>query len=231
MQTPKIVVVVSGGMDSVTLLHSAVAHTGPKRVKAISFNYKQRHAVELHMAQKQCKKLGVSHEVFDLSTLSLLAPNSALTNHAGDVPVGHYAADNMKQTVVPNRNMVMISLALSYAMSHKYDELWYGAHSGDHTIYPDCRPEFVAAMQAAAQLADWHPVRLEAPYLHTDKFGILTEGFALGVDYAETWTCYRGDEERGACGLCGSCQERLEAFKLHGVKDPARYEMVTGDAL
>lgn len=215
-------VVVSGGMDSVTLLHLAVDSFGADNVHALSFDYGQRHSVELHCAAKQCKYLGVKHKIINLECLHDLASNSALT-HGSDVPLGHYSDESMKQTVVPNRNMVMLSLALSYATNNKLDSLWYGAHSGDHTIYPDCRPEFVRTMQLAALLCDWHQVQLEAPFLHGNKETILNVGKELEVDYSQTWTCYTGNVRDGACGECGACTERLEAFAAVGLVDPIRY--------
>ena len=123
------------------------------------------------------------------------------------MPEGHYADENMKQTVVPNRNMVMLSLATSYAIGLDADTLLYGAHSGDHDIYPDCRAEFVEQLKKAIDLCDWKPIKLEAPYLNIDKGDIVIRGKELGVDYGLTWTCYKGKDK--ACGKCGSCVERL----------------------
>lgn len=212
------VCIYSGGMDSLTLVQKAYAdgilHS------CLSFNYGQRHVKELACARTVCKLLGVSHQVIDLREL---APVLASTlTFEGDIPEGHYADENMKLTVVPNRNMIMLSIAIAYAVTHKLRAVQFGAHSGDHTIYPDCRPEFVGLMDLAGRTANWHPVAIEAPFIDTDKAGILRVGYRLGVDYSLSWTCYKGEDL--ACGKCGSCQERLEAFKLIGARDPLIYE-------
>ena len=212
------VVILSGGMDSTTLLYD-VMDSG-KETAAVTFDYNQRHKKEILMAIKTTRRLHVPHEIIPLTVLNQIAP-SCLTRPR-PVPEGHYADENMKQTVVPNRNMVMLSLAAAYAIGIGATELYYGAHSGDHTIYPDCRPEFVQAMDLALALCDWHPVQLMVPYLFGNKTSILRRGQQLGVDYSRTWTCYKGREK--ACGRCGSCQERLEAFAEVGIKDPLEYE-------
>jgi len=213
------VVVISGGMDSTTLLYDA--RRDGYTINAISFNYDQKHKKELKCAQQTCHKLGIKHTIISLDVLNTLAP-SALTRKEWDVPEGHYADDNMKQTVVPNRNMVMLALATSYAISKKAKYLFYGVHSGDHAIYPDCRPDFYKYMQDAIMRADWHKVLLRAPYIMKDKGDIVIRGKDLGVDYSLTWTCYQGRDK--ACGKCGSCVERLEAFEKAGIDDPLEYE-------
>jgi len=215
----KAVVILSGGMDSTTLLYDA-KHDGYD-VSAISFNYGQKHKKELNVATKTCSKLDINHKILDLSVLNLLAP-SALTREDWDVPEGHYADENMKQTVVPNRNMVMLALSTSYAISKKAKYLFYGVHSGDHAIYPDCRPDFYKYMQDAIMRADWHEILLRAPYIMKDKGDIVIRGKEIGVDYSLTWTCYKGRDK--ACGKCGSCVERLEAFEKAGIEDPLEYE-------
>lgn len=215
-------VILSGGMDSSTLLHHAVDIYGKKNVTALTFQYGQRHWCEILSARDQANLFPVTHEIHKISVLGQLTNNSALT---GDTPVphGHYEEESMKDTVVANRNMVLLSLAMSYCMNHKITNLWYGAHGGDHAIYPDCRPEFLEMMQKLALIADWHSVALQAPFLTLDKAGILKTGFQLGVDYSKTWTCYEGSRDKGACGKCGACQERLEAFEKVGREDPLRY--------
>ncbi|BES69187.1 7-cyano-7-deazaguanine synthase QueC [Marinobacter nanhaiticus D15-8W] len=216
----KVVVIYSGGMDSFTLLHRARA--AGHEVHALSFNYGQRHVRELECAETVCKALGIPHKVVDMSPMASLMTGSALTD-AIDVPEGHYEEDSMKATVVPNRNMILLSLATGYAVSVDAQTVWYGAHGGDHAIYPDCRPEFVEKMDAVCRVANYEPVRIEAPYMKLDKGQILAEGLALDLDYSQTWTCYNGREK--ACGRCGSCVERLEAFASHGLKDPLPYEV------
>lgn len=216
--TKNTVCIYSGGMDSYTLV-SATFEEG-RLHSCLSFDYGQRHRKELQYAAAVCKELDVPHHVIDLSALTPHLLGSALTD-AVAMPEGHYAEENMKLTVVPNRNAIMLSVAVAYAVSHQLTAVRYGAHAGDHTIYPDCRPEFVELMDRVGRTANWHPVAVEAPYIHLDKFGILQIGFTLGLDYAKSWTCYKGGEV--ACGKCGSCQERLEAFARHGRRDPLAY--------
>jgi len=217
----KAVVVLSGGLDSTTLLYDAVKKYD--EVHALTVNYGQRHDKEIEAAILTCKKLDVKHQSIDLHLLGKrLLSGSSLTSNI-DVPEGHYADENMKQTVVPNRNMILLSLAVGYAVSLKADVVLYGAHAGDHDIYPDCRIEFIEAMKKAIALCDWHKVELEAPYWFMTKGQIVKRGLELGVPYADTWTCYNGREK--ACGKCGSCVERLEAFKENGVDDPIEYEV------
>ncbi len=215
----KIVVIYSGGMDSFTLLHRALAEG--KRTYALSFNYGQRHCKELHYAQKVCDQLGIPHKIVDITAVNQLLLGSSLTDDI-DVPDGHYEEASMKSTVVPNRNMIMLSLAVGYAVSIGAEAVYYGAHSGDHAIYPDCRPEFVTCMDAVSRIANYEPVAILAPYLYLNKTAILAQGLAQGLDYARTWTCYKGRDR--ACGKCGACQERLEAFAANGVTDPLVYE-------
>lgn len=204
----KAVCVLSGGIDSTTLLYKLV--DDGYAVYALSFDYGQKHKRELNCAKTICDKLNVPLKIADLKVLNELAP-SALTRDEQSVPEGYYNEENMKQTVVPNRNMVMLALATSYAISLGAKKVFYGAHSGDHAIYPDCRPEFVDAMKALIKIADWHEVELEAPFIDMDKGDIARLGMKLGVDYNDTWTCYKGGET--PCGKCGSCVERLEAFQ------------------
>lgn len=217
----KAVIILSGGMDSTTLLYDILSQG--YQAHALSVNYNQRHSKELEFAQKTCKKLNVPHKVIDLSVLGKeLLSGSALTSKDLKVPEGGYKEENMKLTVVPNRNMILLSLAIGYAVTLGAKKVFYGAHAGDHTIYPDCRREFVDAMKGVASLANWEPVGLEAPYLNLDKGDIAIKGKGLGVDYSLTWTCYNGGEK--ACGKCGACRERLEAFKKAKMTDPIKYD-------
>ncbi|MFC4257514.1 7-cyano-7-deazaguanine synthase QueC [Marinobacter lacisalsi] len=214
-----IVVIYSGGMDSFTLLHRALAEG--HRVHALSFDYGQRHVRELEAAASVCGELGVPHKVLDIRSLQAVMAGSALTGGSA-VPEGHYEEDSMKSTVVPNRNMILLSLATGYAVTVEADAVWFGAHGGDHAIYPDCRPEFVEKMDAVCRVANYEPVAIEAPYIHASKTDILAEGVAMDLDYSQTWTCYNGRQK--ACGVCGSCVERLEAFAANGLTDPIPYE-------
>jgi 7-cyano-7-deazaguanine synthase len=215
----KAVIILSGGVDSTTLLYDIVNQG--YEVYALSFDYGQKHKKELEFAKRTCEKLKVNHKILDLSILNEIAPSS-LTRKDWEVPEGHYEDENMKQTVVPNRNMVMLSLATAYAISIKASKVFYGAHIGDHAIYPDCRKEFVDKMKKVIKICDWQKVKLEAPYLNINKSDIVLLGKKLGVDYSLTWSCYKGKEK--ACGKCGTCVERLEAFKKAGIKDPIEYE-------
>jgi 7-cyano-7-deazaguanine synthase len=215
----KTVIVMSGGMDSTTLLYKLLAQG--KEVKAISFNYGQKHVKELEFAAKSCAKLGIEHKIIDMSFLKELVSNSALTSEM-EVPEGHYEGENMKLTVVPNRNMIMASIAIGWAVNEDFDEVALGVHAGDHTIYPDCRPEFVEALNTIAHIANFKSIRIYTPFLNIDKGDIAIIGRDLKVDYSLTLTCYKGKDK--ACGKCGSCQERLEAFQKAGIKDSLEYE-------
>ncbi|MEH6395603.1 7-cyano-7-deazaguanine synthase QueC [Pseudoalteromonas sp.] len=217
--TQKVVVIYSGGMDSFTVLNKALQQG--HEVYALSFDYGQRHVKELKVAASVCGKLGVSHKIVDISAINQLIGGSSLTDDI-DVPEGHYEAENMKSTIVPNRNMILLSLAVGYAVSLKASQVYYGAHSGDHAIYPDCRPEFVQKMDDVCRIANYDAVEIFSPYLNDTKIDILTDGIKMGLDYSQTWTCYNGREK--ACGKCGACQERLEAFSLNNITDPIEYE-------
>ena len=213
------VVIYSGGMDSFTVLHRAIREG--LNIHALSFDYGQRHRRELDTARQVCESLGIPHQVVDIRAIHGMIDNSALTNSAIDMPTGDYDADNLSATVVPNRNMILLSLAIAKAVNIGAGRVDYGAHGGDHVLYPDCRPEFVEAMNHVAGIANFEPVTLHAPYLASTKADILREGLAMGLDYRHTWTCYQGREL--ACGVCGSCRERLEAFAANGVTDPLAY--------
>lgn len=216
MNNRKVVAILSGGMDSTTLVYNLVRDGF--EVNALSFNYGQRHVKELEMAKKTCQNLGIPHKIIDLSNLNEILQGSSLTSSNIPTPHGKYNEESMKATVVPNRNMIMLSIAAGYAISIKAIALYYGAHAGDHTIYPDCRPEFIAQCRKTILLADWHNVHLEAPYSNMDKGDIVIRGTELNVPFENTWTCYEGGEV--PCGKCGACQEREEAFKKAKRNDP-----------
>lgn len=222
----KTVVLFSGGMDSATLLYHLMKEG--HEVKAISFNYGQRHAKELQAAARIARMAEVEHVVADLSAINPLLGENSLSSRATDVPEGHYEEESMKLTVVPNRNMIMLSVAVGWAIRLKYDAVAYAAHSGDHAIYPDCRPEFADALDAAVQLCDWHRVELLRPLVEMDKGDIARRGKELGVPFHLTWTCYQGDDRH--CGRCGACRERIEAFAKHSLNDPTIYERPVGTA-
>ncbi|MDO6763969.1 7-cyano-7-deazaguanine synthase QueC [Agarivorans sp. 1_MG-2023] len=215
----KAVVIYSGGMDSYTVLHKTL-QLGLQPF-ALSFNYGQRHIKELEYAKNVCDEQSVEHKIVDISSINQLLEGSSLTSDI-DIPEGDYQEESMKSTVVPNRNMILLSLAIGYAVSIGAKKVFYGAHSGDHAIYPDCRPEFVRKMNEVSLIANYEAVEVISPYLEQSKIDILSDGLAMNLDYAKTWTCYNGRDL--ACGKCGACQERLEAFKLNAVKDPLSYE-------
>jgi 7-cyano-7-deazaguanine synthase len=215
----KVVVVLSGGMDSATLLYHLAEAGHP--LKSISFDYGQRHVRELDAAARLSEIKGVEHVVADLKTIRPLLGDNSLSGRTIEVPEGHYEQESMKLTVVPNRNMIMLSVAIGWAISLNFDAVAYGAHSGDHAIYPDCRPEFADAMQRAAELCDWRRIRLLRPFVHLDKGDIARRGHELGVPFHLTWTCYKGGTLH--CGKCGACCERKEAFAKHGLSDPTEY--------
>ncbi|MBR9908656.1 MAG: 7-cyano-7-deazaguanine synthase QueC [Gammaproteobacteria bacterium] len=215
----KVVVIYSGGMDSFTVLNHAIKNG--HEVYALSFNYGQRHVRELDAAANVCTSLNIPHKVVDITAINSLLAGSSLTSDI-DIPEGHYEAESMQSTVVPNRNMILLSLAIGYAVSIGADAVYYGAHSGDHAIYPDCRPEFVEKMNDVSLIANYEPVRIEVPFLRNDKAEILAAGLAMRLDYSQTWTCYNGREK--ACGKCGACMERLEAFAANQQTDPLPYE-------
>ena len=212
----KAVLIFSGGLDSTTLLCKMLADG--YQVDALTFNYAQRHKKEIDCAITIARRLNVTHHVIDLSSLAAFLGESALLGKK-EVPSCHYTEDAARQTVVPNRNMIMLSVAAGYAEAHEIPELFYAAHKNDQTIYPDCRPEFVQALVPAIRLGTaWHPVQLKAPFLDMTKAEIVRMGLELQVPYELTWSCYRGEDK--PCRSCPTCIEREEAFTLNGITDP-----------
>jgi 7-cyano-7-deazaguanine synthase len=215
----KVVVLCSGGMDSVAALHWAAREHAV--AAAISFDYGAKHSArELPMAAAQAALLGVRHEIVKMDFIDRLFTSSLLKS-GGEIPEGHYEAENMKLTVVPFRNAVFLSIACGFAESAGAEALVIAAHGGDHAIYPDCREEFMAAMGDAMRLGTYAGVRLLRPFIALTKGEIAVEGTRLGVDFARTWSCYKGGERH--CGCCGTCVERREAFLAAGVADPTDY--------
>lgn len=218
----KAVVILSGGLDSTTLLYW-VLNQGYD-VHALSFDYGQRHDKELRYARKSCAKLGVSHRVVDLRSLRELLGSSALTNPEVDVPEEHYSHETQKITVVPNRNAIMLNIAIGYAVTIGAEKVFYAAHYNDRAIYPDCRWEFVESISVTAKLGCDNPrLKVVAPFMHKTKAEIVGLGHELGVPFEDTWSCYKGGAK--ACGVCGTCRERIEAFQLNGLRDPIKYEI------
>lgn len=217
MNNPDTVLIYSGGMDSTTLLYK-LRDDGCEPL-CLSFDYGQRHSRELTIAQDIASQLSLEHLTIHLP--KGFFAGSSQTSPNIDVPYGHYAAENMKLTVVPNRNMVMLALATSLAISRRITRIAYAAHAGDHTIYPDCRPEFVETFDRLLFHCDWNPPHLVAPFLHLTKADICLIGASLKVPFELTYSCYEGGETH--CGKCGTCVERREAFELAGVPDPTSY--------
>ncbi len=217
----KAVIIYSGGMDSYTLLNMLMENKDVEELKVLTFYYKQRHHKELDYARRFCEEVKIEFTLMDISNIfQPLTNKSSLINSSKDIPEGHYEDENMKQTFVPNRNMILLSVAAAYAFDNDLDTLAYGAHLGDHQIYPDCRKEFIDAMRVVLSLANYNTIDLHVPFvtLGWDKRDILKNGLAMGLDYSKTWTCYKGASV--PCGKCGACVERAEAFEASGIKDP-----------
>lgn len=211
----------SGGFDSVTLAYRLASENALGGL--LSFDYGQRHKKELDAARLCAERLQVPHLVMDISHIGGQLSGSALTDDI-DVPHGHYSEDNMKLTVVPNRNAIMLTIAFGVAASRGFNAVALAVHGGDHFIYPDCRPDFIrlfAEMQQQA-LDGVAEVGLFAPYVNTDKTEIARDAARFKVPVAETWSCYEGGEQH--CGRCGTCVERIEAMALAGVDDPTSYQ-------
>jgi 7-cyano-7-deazaguanine synthase len=216
------VAIVSGGMDSVSLAY--LLDSEGYELHLLSVDYGQRHKKEISYAKRCAERLGASFDIADISQVGRLLSGSALTDDV-EVPHGHYAAENMAVTVVPNRNAIMLSIAYGVAVAQRATLVACAVHAGDHYVYPDCRPGFVEAfdqMQKEAVEGFGAPdLRLYAPFVEKTKAQIVEIGSALGVPYEDTWSCYEGGEVH--CGLCGTCNERKEAFQLTGVPDPTKY--------
>ena len=205
----KTVVVFSGGLDSTTLLYHLVdlGHD----VKAISFDYGQRHRKELDAARQIAEQIQIDHRIVNVAGLAGIFGTNALTDHDVNVPHGEYSPVTMQVTVVPNRNMIMISIATGWAIALGYDSVAFGAHSGEYTPYADCQPAFAAAINAATRVCDEMPFEVLAPFVRWSKGDIVRRGNQLGVPFDITWSCYQGGEE--PCGNCSTCLDRIEAFQ------------------
>jgi 7-cyano-7-deazaguanine synthase len=217
----KTLVICSGGLDSVTLAHKVAAEQTLTRL--VSFDYGQRHRKELASAHACAARLGVPHDIVDISSVGRLLTGSALTSGEA-VPEGHYAEDTMRITVVPNRNAIMLAIAFGVAAAEQAEAVAAAVHGGDHFIYPDCRPDFIEAFETMQRhaLEGLASVTLYTPFVRLSKADIVREGARLGVPFADTWSCYQGGEHH--CGRCGTCVERREAFHLAGLEDPTLYE-------
>ena len=212
------VIIISEGMDSTTLLYDM-----QERIAlGLSFDYGSNHNErEIAFAKLHCERLGVRHIVIRLGFMHDYFKSSLLSG-ADAIPEGHYADDNMRSTVVPFRNGIMLAIAAGIAESEGLKYVMMANHGGDHAIYPDCRPEFVSAMSAATKAGTYPGIEVLAPYTGLTKTDIALRGKQLGIDYAETWSCYKGGERH--CGKCGTCVERREALHDAGIKDTTEYE-------
>jgi 7-cyano-7-deazaguanine synthase len=224
MPERRAVVVLSGGLDSTTMAYSLRAQG--YTLAAISFDYGQRHRKELEFAERISAGLGASWTLIDLHAAGLTSVlgGSALTDESVAVPDGHYADESMRITVVPNRNAIMLSIACALAVTREAGAVAFGAHTGDHFIYPDCRPEFVRAFATMVNLAveGLASIEILTPFLSMTKADIVKLGNELHVPFERTWSCYKGGALH--CGTCGTCYERREAFALAQLVDPTAYE-------
>lgn len=212
------VIIVSGGMDSITLLHDYKGRIA----LGISFDYGSNHnAKEIPFAELHCKRLGIKHITIPLEFMHKYFKSSLLEG-ADAIPEGHYEDENMKSTVVPFRNGIMLAIAAGIAESNGLDHVMIANHGGDHAIYPDCRPEFISAMSSATSAGSYNGVTVIAPYTSITKGDIARRGKELGIDYTETWSCYKGGDKH--CGKCGTCVERKEALRDAGIEDFTEYE-------
>lgn len=211
-------IIVSGGMDSITLLYDKKEEVA----LGISFDYGSNHnAKEIPYAKMHCERLGIKHITISLDFMHKYFKSSLLEG-AEAIPEGHYADENMQSTVVPFRNGIMLSIAIGIAESNGLNKVLIANHGGDHTIYPDCRPEFISAIDMAASTGTYVNVHVCAPYTNITKSEIAKIGKAIGIDYSETWSCYKGQDHH--CGKCGTCVERKEALAEAGIEDTTIYD-------
>lgn len=211
-------IIVSGGMDSITMLYDFASEIA----LGISFDYGSNHNdKEIPFAKMHCERLGIKHVTIPLDFMHQYFKSSLL--EGGDaIPEGHYEEDNMKSTVVPFRNGIMLAIAVGMAESNGLKKIFIANHGGDHTIYPDCRPEFIKAFNDASIAGTFEGLTIEAPYTNITKTDIAKRGKELGIDYTETWSCYKGGDKH--CGKCGTCVERKEALFLAGIDDKTIYD-------
>lgn len=211
------VIIVSGGMDSITLLHEYA----DRIALAVTFDYGSKHnANEIPFAKLHCERLGIKHIVIPLGFMADYFKSSLLMG-GEEIPEGSYDDENMKSTVVPFRNGIMLAIACGLAESNGLTKVMLANHFGDHAIYPDCREDFVNAMSQAMQFGTYEHIEIVAPYTNITKTDIARHGKNMGIDYTETWSCYKGGEKH--CGKCGTCTERKEALRDAGIEDKTEY--------
>ena len=215
--------VYSGGLDSTVLLYKLLAEPEIKEIKCIHFKYGSKHSAnEEKCAWFHCVETRTLMSVVKVDFTEFLPDNLALFKNNVLIPEGHYTEDNMKKTIVPFRNGILLSIAASVAESREFNAVSYAAHSGDHTIYPDCRPEFIRGMSSAIHNGTENNIILLAPFLDSLKSEIVEIGKIFNVPMEKTWTCYKGEDLH--CGICGACNERKMAFKISGVLDLTIYK-------
>lgn len=216
----KALVVFSGGVDSTVALYWAI-NKKYDEVETLSFNYGSKHnEQEYKHALETCKKLNIKNTRIDLEFINKYF-KSDLLKSGGDVPEGYYTSENMKSTVVPFRNGIMLSIAAGFAESNNCDILILGNHAGDHAIYPDCTPDFIKGIEEAIKKGTEKHIRVVSPFCNITKADIVKLGKELGVDFSLTYSCYKGGDKH--CGKCGTCTERKEAFEIAGVEDKTEY--------
>lgn len=219
----KAIIILSGGIDSTTLCYKYLDKG--YRIYPLTINYGQKHVKEIESAKKICENIGLKPNIVDLSSIQKLLVGSALTDETVNIPevpetTEHY--ETLKSTIVPNRNAILLSIAIGYAQSIGANNVFFGAHHSDRGVYPDCRKEFVTAFENAERLAnDNEKLKIDAPFVDLNKSEIVRLGHDLNVPYKDTWSCYVGGEAH--CGVCSSCRERKRAFFESRVSDPTNY--------
>lgn len=212
------IIIVSGGMDSITMLYEYKNEIA----LAVTFDYGSNHAAkEIPFAKYHCEQLGIAHLIIPLSFMRDYFTSSLLEGSEA-IPEGHYEMENMKSTVVPFRNGIMLAIACGLAESRNLHKVMIANHGGDHAIYPDCRGTFINAMSEAMACGTYEHIKIYAPYTGLNKSDIARRGAELGIDYSQTWSCYKGGEKH--CGKCGTCIERQEAFRDAGIEDLTEYD-------
>lgn len=215
----KSLIILSGGMDSVTLLYDKKDEIAV----AVTFDYGSNHNKrEEEFAKYHCNELGIEHIIIPLTFIHDYFKSSLLEG-ASAIPNGHYEDETMKSTVVPFRNGIMLSVACGLAESRELEKVLIANHFGDHAIYPDCRKGFIDAMSEAMKCGTYKGITIDAPYTTITKTDIAKIGKSLGIDYSKTYSCYKGGEKH--CGKCGTCVERKEALRDAGIEDPTEYEV------
>lgn len=212
------ILILSGGMDSTTMLYEYRDDIA----LAVSFHYGSNHNdKEIPFARYHCEKLGIKHITIPLAFMKQYFRSSLLEGSEA-IPEGNYDDENMKSTVVPFRNGIMLAIVAGLAETYGLKHVMMANHGGDHTIYPDCRPAFVEAMSAAIAAGTYEGITLKTPYTNITKGEIARKGKALGIDYTQTWSCYKGGAVH--CGKCGTCRERKEALAAAGIEDLTPYD-------